>query len=562
MRRRGIDWGGALRLILGLSQGGRRQAELGRTHSQAELGNDRVTMLGGLSFVLCPCGGGSFRSGMQSPTGAKQSFAETHSQAELGNDIGGGFLGGKFFFGFWGGRGGFLYNSEMSVWNRLTGAGGRLLTAAMGPAAAALVFVGVAALSAPISENAFADHDGVDANGNNRCPAGQSIPKGVTSGCVNDADLEFWDWCYASRRRNSTGNVCQQRTHSDCSVFLYTGTTFYDGTSDVWYCTNNGETLCPDHQAYDPDTHACADSAPTAAPVITRPVAADWKNETFTLYWRPGTGGEAQNITGFQITREQVAVSGTPHPTECDSSSITYANPFVFNVTITHDDVYQYTNNARGGGSPGVSYGTCYRWKIAAVNAIGVGPEATTHPILSRGYVHNGEAFSYDDTSDNAGTACDSGRTRPYAYGGNWGGVCYPDTVLDRADKCNELRDEAIVGSATRYDEGGNVCHVDDTSKGDDETVCTSRGFDYVLSAANRDHCRIPAQCGTLSDYSADHRECHCRGWAEPASGASASAPNACECNVEGADENCGCPANRPYIPAENSCGCPAGGGF
>ena len=449
-----------------------------------------------------------------------------------------------------------MYNSEMSVWNRLTGAGGRLLTAAMGPAAAALVFVGVAALSAPISENAFA--------GNGSCPAGQSAIKGRDNICVSTNSLEFWDWCVDSRPVESQGTPvrsgqCYQREHSDCSVF-HRVTGFGDinlGQIDI--CTDNGATLCPAHQAYDTDSHACADSAPTAAPVITRPVAADWKNETFTLYWRPGTGGEAQNITGFRITREQVAVSGTPHPTECDSNSITYANPFVFNVTITHDDVYQYTNNARGGGSPGVSYGTCYRWKIAAVNAIGVGPEATTHPILSRGYVHNGEAFSYDDTSDNAGTACASGRTRPYAYGGNWGGVCYPDTVLDRADKCNELRDEAIVGSATRYDEGGNVCHVDDTSKGDDETVCTSRGFDYVLSAANRDHCRIPAQCGTLSDYSADHRECHCRGWAEPASGASASAPNACKCNVEGADENCGCPADKPYIPAENSCGCPAG---
>ena len=449
-----------------------------------------------------------------------------------------------------------MYNSEMSVWNRLTGAGGRLLTAAMGPAAAALVFVGVAALSAPISENAFA--------GNGSCPAGQSAIKGRDNICVSTNSLEFWDWCVDSRPVESQGTPvrsgqCYQQEHSDCSVF-HRVTGFSDinlGRIDI--CTDNGATLCPAHQAYDTDSHACADSAPTAAPVITRPVAADWKNETFTLYWRPGTGGEAQNITGFRITREQVAVSGTPHPTECDSNSITYANPFVFNVTITHDDVYQYTNNARGGGSPGVSYGTCYRWKIAAVNAIGVGPEATTHPILSRGYVHNGEAFSYDDTSDNAGTACASGRTRPYAYGGNWGGVCYPDTVLDRADKCNELRDEAIVGSATRYDEGGNVCHVDDTSKGDDETVCTSRGFDYVLSAANRDHCRIPAQCGTLSDYSADHRECHCRGWAEPASGASASAPNACKCNVEGADENCGCPADKPYIPAENSCGCPAG---
>ena len=420
-----------------------------------------------------------------------------------------------------------------------------------------------ATLAATLAAPAFADHDGVDANGNPVCPAGQSIPKGVTSGCVDDSTLEFWDWCYASMRRNNSGNVCQQRTHSDCSVFLYTGTTFYDGESDVWYCTNNGASECPDHQAYDPDTHACADSAPTAAPVITRPVSADWKNETFVVYWRPGTGGEAQNITGYRITREQVAVTATAHPSVCDTANYPAGTNSIDIAVTATAQVYKYTNNARGqNGELGVTHGNCYRWKIAAINAQGTGPEAITHPILSRGYVHDNEVFAYDDTSDNAGVECPAGRSRPYAYNANnWGTVCYPDAFVDRADRCNSLRAEADIGGATRYDEPTNICRVDYTANTeDDPTVCTSRGFDFVEAALNREYCRIPPQCGDLSEYNLNHRECHCEGWAQPASGASAASPNACECNVEGADPStCLCPADKPYVPAENSCGCPAG---
>ena len=95
---------------------GRGEAALRKTHSQAALGNDRGAIgFRSLSSVSSTRGGGSFRSGIQSPTGAdsslsfpssawriqsgeanpesgglireaKQSFAVTHSQAELGND--------------------------------------------------------------------------------------------------------------------------------------------------------------------------------------------------------------------------------------------------------------------------------------------------------------------------------------------------------------------------------------------------------------------------------------------------------------------------------------------
>ena len=64
--------------------------------------NSGMTM-GGTPFPRL-CGGGSFRSGMQSPTGAEiwicqAELGGTHSQAELGNDKGGrqgGRQGGLF----------------------------------------------------------------------------------------------------------------------------------------------------------------------------------------------------------------------------------------------------------------------------------------------------------------------------------------------------------------------------------------------------------------------------------------------------------------------------------
>ena len=88
---------------------------------------------------------------------------------------------------------------------------------------------------------------------------------------------------------------------------------------------------------------------------------------------------------------------------------------------------------------------------------------------------------------------------------------------------------------------------------------CEDQGYVNNGWDSNREHCAIPDRCGDLSEHNLDHRECHCQGWAEPASGVSETAPTSCECNVEGADENCLCPADAPYIPAENSCGCPPG---
>ena len=66
---------------------------------------------------------------------------------------------------------------------------------------------------------------------------------------------------------------------------------------------------------------ALAQSAPAHAPIITRPVAADFAAETFTLFWRPPTLN-ANAVTEYRIYREQNAAADrdpTAHPTHCDT---------------------------------------------------------------------------------------------------------------------------------------------------------------------------------------------------------------------------------------------------
>ena len=432
------------------------------------------------------------------------------------------------------------------------------------PAALAAAIL-AATLAATISQNAFAHTDNCGEGlsrtfhpeDRRRAGTGPGFVLNAEGTCVNTNELEYWDWCFKGPGfKHETNGRCNQYGSSDCSVFQFNGG-FGGGP---WECINNGATFCPDHQAYNTESHDCAD-APPAAPIITRPVAADWKNETFTVYWRPGAGGEVQNITGFQITREQVAVEKTAHPTVCDTATYPAGTNSINIAVNATAQVYKYTNNARGqNGELGVTHGNCYRWKIAAINAQGTGPEAITQPILSRGYVHNNEVFAYDDTINNTGTACGTGASRPYAYGsGNWGGICYPDAELGHADKCNSLRDDPNVGQSTRYEPGARECFVDYTGSSEAHpAVCTDNDLEFVSYNPGRERCGIPDQCGTLSEYNRDHRECHCQGWAQPAGGESAASPKACVCNVEGADANCQCPNNN-YLPAENSCGCPAG---
>ena len=119
-----------------------------------------------------------------------------------------------------------------------------------------------------------------------------------------------------------------------------------------------------------------AQSAPSHAPVVTRPVAADFPSETFTLFWRPPTLNTAAPVTAYRIYREQNADSRDHirHPADCDN------NPFARSL-----ETYAFTVSPCGTAQPGDTHGNCYRWKIAAANQNGAGPTATTQPILARG---------------------------------------------------------------------------------------------------------------------------------------------------------------------------------
>ena len=293
-------------------------------------------------------------------------------------------------------------------------------------------------------------------------------------------------------------------------------------------------------------------------PIINRVVAADFVSENFILYWRPPLYDGGSPITGYRIFREQNAGNDqipNAHPTECDSASypVSLEAAHSFIVGVDHPQVFAYMVNP---GSNGVTYGNCYRWKISAVNAAGHGSAATTHPILSRGFKVGNVLHSYDDTKNNTGESCPAGESRPYAYNANnWGTTCYPDDRLDRADKCNSLRAVANVGGATRFEPSTNECYVDYTASDvEHQPVCTDNGLDFVRYAASREHCLVPPQCGTLSEYNRAHRECHCQGWAQPTPTADSTAPAECECKVSGADANCACPSPKQYDPATHSC--------
>ena len=293
-------------------------------------------------------------------------------------------------------------------------------------------------------------------------------------------------------------------------------------------------------------------------PIINRVVAADFVSENFILYWRPPLYDGGSPITGYRIFREQNAGNDqipNAHPTECDSASypVSLEAAHSFIVGVDHPQVFAYMVNP---GSNGVTYGNCYRWKISAVNAAGHGSAATTHPILSRGFKVGNVLHSYDDTKNNTGESCPAGESRPYAYNANnWGTTCYPDDRLDRADKCNSLRAVDNVGGATRFEPSTNECYVDYTASDvEHQPVCVDNGLDFVRYAASREHCLVPPQCGTLSEYNRAHRECHCQGWAQPTPTADSTAPAECECKVSGADANCACPSPKKYDPATHSC--------
>ena len=308
------------------------------------------------------------------------------------------------------------------------------------------------------------------------------------------------------------------------------------------------------------------------APILTKPVSADWEDEDFTLYWRPPATGNVANIIGYRIYREQNGSGSFPthHPADpaaCEDNAFSMSlENSAFTVTVRRN-FYEHTVNPSN--NAGVTHGNCYRWKIAAVSDDGsgpsVGPAVATDPILSRGYTTGSgaakRAHGYDNTRDDAGTACPAGQFRPYAYAnnnkGDWDNVCVPGDHIGRAELCNFVG-RRFDATAVSYQSNSGLCAIDTFAW---STWCEDE-LGYVTSSNTflKAYCVMPDDdCGTLSEYNIDHRECHCQNWAEPAAAANADSPNICECNVPGANANCECPANNPYVPSEHRCGCPAG---
>ena len=167
---------------------------------------------------------------------------------------------------------------------------------------------------------------------------------------------------------------------------------------------------------------ALAQSTPSHAPVVTRPVAADFPSETFTLFWRPPTLNAAAPVTEYHIYREQNAGADRnfiAHPSHCDSIDYPVRIAFTITVSLSNPQIYQYTASPRGTAQPGITHGNCYRWQIAAANQNGPGPTAATQPILARGFVLNNTVFAYDDTRNNNAEPCPQDTSRPYAFNDN-----------------------------------------------------------------------------------------------------------------------------------------------
>ena len=295
---------------------------------------------------------------------------------------------------------------------------------------------------------------------------------------------------------------------------------------------------------------ALAQSAPSHAPIVTRPVAADFPSETFTLFWRPATINTGAAPTEYHIYREQNAAADrafTAHPTHCDTVDFSVRlTAYTFTVSLAHPQIYQYTVSPRGTAQLGITHGNCYRWKIAAANANGAGPEATTQPILARGFVLNNTVFAYDDTRNNNAEPCPQDTSRPYAFNDNgWGTTCYMNQFIDRAEKCNALRKEGAQNVvAASYRDSDDLCVVRVPGDIEDRTFCTSRDFTDQGWHSSREHCRIPQQCQDLTEFNLDHRKCLCKGWATPKPSATG-----CECTVTGANANCECPAATTFNP-------------
>ena len=82
-----------------------------------------------------------------------------------------------------------------------------------------------------------------------------------TTTCVDDAWLEFWDWCSRNEggRNTDLGKpYCYKPGDLASGCGAFAAISAHSNGTHV-YCNNNGATACPSAQTYSPDSHQCQD---------------------------------------------------------------------------------------------------------------------------------------------------------------------------------------------------------------------------------------------------------------------------------------------------------------
>ena len=104
------------------------------------------------------------------------------------------------------------------------------------------------------------------------CAAGQSAVVGTTT-CVNNADLEFRDWCQNSGTITSDPRRCHivydymGSTQSKCVPYTHVGFFPSGPNAGKIECRNDGQTACAAREVYSAAMHACA-PCPADAPLV------------------------------------------------------------------------------------------------------------------------------------------------------------------------------------------------------------------------------------------------------------------------------------------------------
>ena len=376
------------------------------------------------------------------------------------------------------------------------------------------------------------------------CAGNKAAPFGVTDAndCVNPEDLAFADYCIRTLGHSLNANPsqaekdAQTRVHlpnhiiceGDAAVFpaepggcgIYASRQETDGQLGTRqnFCAprlKSGETECPAGLQYSPESHEC-----TWPPPVAVRVDADLANEMFTLSWRaPQT---TATIIGYHIRRSQnkVDVGGQgAHPTSCDalmendfkrSDNGAARSDYSFlmgGITVVAAEVFTVTVRTARPTNPQESYGSCYRWHIAAFTAERGGAEAITDPILSR--------------SGAGRDGCDAGEAKPWQSAGVFGD-CTPH--VEGGEWC------ARQGGTLITTGGVYQCQI---SSG----TCADGGF----TAASSGVCDLTSGglCGAFSEFSLEQRECQCVGFATEQSRTHGGAGQVCQCLEFPGTTNC-----------------------